>query len=46
MPSAATLERFIAKVEAKLLAYQRWEGELIAQAQFFYDPKQFVATTN
>lgn len=26
------------------LAYQRWEGELIAQEQFFYDPKQFVAT--
>jgi hypothetical protein len=25
------------------LAYQRWEGEKIAQEQFFYDPKQFVA---
>jgi SnoaL-like domain len=25
------------------LAYQRWEGEHIAQEQFFYDPKQFVA---
>ena len=25
------------------LAYQRWEGERIAQEQFFYDPKQFVA---
>ena len=24
------------------LAYQRWEGEHIAQEQFFYDPKQFV----
>jgi hypothetical protein len=24
------------------LAYQRWEGEKIAQEQFFYDPKQFV----
>ena len=24
------------------LAYQRWEGELIAQEQFFYDPGQFV----
>ena len=23
------------------LAYQRWEGERIAQEQFFYDPKQF-----
>jgi hypothetical protein len=23
------------------LAYQRWEGELIAQEQFFYDPAQF-----
>lgn len=22
------------------LAYQRWEGELIAQEQFFYDPGQ------
>ena len=24
------------------LAYQRWEGERIAQEQFFYDPKQFT----
>ncbi|MGE3348968.1 MAG: nuclear transport factor 2 family protein [Ramlibacter sp.] len=24
------------------LAWQRWEGERIAQEQFFYDPKQFV----
>ncbi len=24
------------------LAYQRWEGELIAQETFFYDPVQFV----
>lgn len=23
------------------LAYQRWEGELIAEEQFFYDPGQF-----
>ncbi len=23
------------------LAYQRWEGEKIAQEQFFYDPRQF-----
>lgn len=23
------------------LAYQRWEGEKIAQEQFFYDPVQF-----
>ena len=23
------------------LAYQRWEGERIAQEQFFYDPNQF-----
>lgn len=23
------------------LAYQRWEGERIAQEQFFYDPTQF-----
>ena len=28
------------------LAYQRWEGEHIAQEQFFYDPKQFVVKTN
>lgn len=27
------------------LAYQRWEGEKIAQEQFFYDPKQFVAVS-
>ncbi len=25
------------------LAYQRWEGERIAEEQFFYDPKQLVA---
>jgi hypothetical protein len=24
------------------LAYQRWEGELIAEEQFFYDPAQFA----
>jgi hypothetical protein len=24
------------------LAYQRWDGEKIAQEQFFYDPKQFI----
>src|SRR4051812_27452220 len=24
------------------LAWQRWEGERIAQEQFFYDPRQFV----
>lgn len=23
------------------LAHQRWEGELIAEEQFFYDPAQF-----
>lgn len=26
------------------LAYQRWEGEHVAQEQFFYDPKQFLVT--
>lgn len=26
------------------LAYQRWDGERIAQEQFFYDPAQFVPT--
>lgn len=25
------------------LAYQRWEGERVAQEQFFYDPSQFTA---
>lgn len=24
------------------LAHQRWQGELIAQEQFFYDPAQFT----
>ena len=24
------------------LAYQRWEGDRIAEEQFFYDPKQFL----
>jgi hypothetical protein len=28
--------------EIEELAYQRWEGERIAQEQFFYDPAQFV----
>ena len=28
--------------ELEELAYQRWEGERIAQEQFFYDPSQFV----
>ena len=26
------------------LAYQRWEGERIAEEQFYYDPRQFVPT--
>jgi hypothetical protein len=25
------------------LAYQRWEGERVAQEQFFYDPSQFTS---
>lgn len=25
------------------LAHQRWEGEKIAQEQFFYDPRQFIS---
>ena len=24
------------------LAYQRWDGERVAEEQFFYDPKQFI----
>lgn len=28
--------------ELEELAYQRWEGDRIAQEQFFYDPAQFV----
>ena len=56
MPSAASLEAFIAAVESgahadftgkdgrrmhmKELAWQRWEGERIAQEEFFYDPAQ------
>jgi hypothetical protein len=35
MPLLSTLERFIARVEHNKLAYQRWEGEHIAQEQFF-----------
>ena len=30
------------KTHIEELAYQRWEGELISQEQFFYDPAQFV----
>ena len=26
------------------LAYQCWEGERIAEEQFFYDPRQFIPT--
>jgi hypothetical protein len=26
------------------LAYQRWEGERVAEEKFFYDPKQLQAT--
>ena len=26
------------------LAYQRWEGERVAEERFFYDPEQFVPT--
>lgn len=28
--------------EIEELAYQRWEGERIAEEQFFYDPAQLV----
>jgi SnoaL-like domain len=28
--------------EIEELAYQRWQGDRIAQEQFFYDPAQFV----
>ena len=31
--------------EIEELALQRWEGELIAEEQFFYDPAQRVAKT-
>lgn len=29
--------------EIEEIAYQEWDGELIAKEQFFYDPKQFSA---
>lgn len=38
MPTPATLERFVARVEE--VAWQRREGERIAQETFFYDPAQ------
>lgn len=31
--------------EIEELAYQRWNGELIQEEQFFYDPKQMVPKT-
>ena len=31
--------------ELEELAYQRWEGDRIAEEQFFYDPSQFVWRT-
>jgi hypothetical protein len=30
------------KTEMEELAYQRWEGERIAEEEFFYDPAQLV----
>ena len=30
------------KTHIEELAYQRWEGEVIIEEQFFYDPAQFV----
>ena len=30
------------RTEMKELAYQRWEGERIAEEQFFYDPAQLA----
>ncbi len=30
------------KTHIEELAYQRWEGERIAEEQFFYDPAQFI----
>jgi hypothetical protein len=32
------------KTRMEELAYQRWEGERIAEEQFFYDPTQLVPT--
>ena len=34
--------RRTAQARIEELAYQRWDGEKIAQEQFFYDPKQFA----
>ena len=70
MPSAAAIQRFIARVESGAhadaieefycssfefvdgsmmrmdeLAYQRWNGERIAEEKFFYDPAQLQQTT-
>jgi hypothetical protein len=51
MPALQTLERFIALVESngsathlEELAYQRLDGERIAEEQFFYDPGQLAAS--
>jgi hypothetical protein len=57
MPTSQTLEAFIARVEANAhaeaveememeeLAYQRWEGERVAEEKFFYDPAQLTPKT-
>ena len=41
MPTPNPLNQFIACVVIEELAWQRWEGEQIAQETFFYDPMQF-----
>jgi hypothetical protein len=52
MPTTETLERFICifrfewtdgtVTRMEELAYQHWEGERIAEEQFFYDPAQRI----
>jgi hypothetical protein len=44
MPSASTLEAFkdASAMRIEELAYQRWEGERVAEERFFYDPGQLA----
>ena len=34
------------RIRMEELAYQRWEGERIAEEQFFYDPRQLVPSAH
>jgi hypothetical protein len=34
-----------ARIRIEELAYQRWEGDRVAEEKFFYDPRQLTPVT-